>query len=96
MLDFDKELPPSAVQKEELLLQIARDHFVTGLDEEVPGVVHLHVLLHPVREVSEENLTGRTTNKRSFSTAQTRGFKPVRGRVACVRSSLRAWHSPTD
>lgn len=63
MLDFDKELPPSAVQKEELLLQVARDHFITGLNEEVTGVVHLHVLLHPVREVSEENLKGRTTNE---------------------------------
>lgn len=56
MLDFDKQLPPSAVEKEELLLQVARDHLVAGLDEEVARVVHLHVLLHPVRQVSEKNL----------------------------------------
>lgn len=62
MLDFDKQLPPSAVEKEELLLQITRDHIIAGLDEEVAGIVHLHVLLHPVRQVSEENLEGKTTH----------------------------------
>lgn len=56
MFDFDKQFPPSPVQKEELLLQISWNRFIAGLNEEVPGVVHVHVLLHPVREVSEKIL----------------------------------------
>ncbi len=56
MFDFDKQLSPSPVQKEKLLLQIPRDCVITGLNEEVPSIIHVHVLLHPVREVSEEIL----------------------------------------
>lgn len=92
MLDFDKELPPSAVQKEELLLQIARDHFITGLNEEVPGVVHLHVLLHPVREVSEENLKGRTSQ--SFSAGPAHRFKRVLIQVGSTFFLLHACDCP--
>lgn len=60
MLDFNKELPPSAVEEKKLLLQITRDHLIAGLNEEVAGIVHLHVLLHPVGKVSEENLECKT------------------------------------
>lgn len=62
MLDFNKQLPPSAIEEKELLLQITRDHLVAGLNEEVSSIIHLHVLLHPVRKVSEENLEGKTTH----------------------------------
>lgn len=61
MLDFNKQLPPSAVEEEQLLLQITRDHLIAGLDEKVAGIIHLHVLLHPVRKISEENLEGKAT-----------------------------------
>lgn len=56
MFDFDKQLPPSPVQKEKLLLQIPWDCVIAGLNEKVPCIVHVHVLLHPMREVSEEIL----------------------------------------
>lgn len=62
MLDFNKQLPPSAVEEKELLFQVTRDHLVAGLDEEVAGVVHLHVLLHPVGKVPEENLEVKATH----------------------------------
>lgn len=56
MFDFDEQLPPSPVQKKQLLLEVTGDCFIAGLDEEVSRVVHVHVLLHPVREVSEKVL----------------------------------------
>lgn len=56
MFDFDEELPPSAVQQQQLLLQVSGHRLITRLDEEVPGVVHVHVLLDPVGEVPEEVL----------------------------------------
>lgn len=56
MFDFDEQLPPSPVQKKKLLLQISRDGVVTSLNQEVPCIIHVHVLLDPVREVSEEIL----------------------------------------
>lgn len=63
MFDFDKQLPPSPVQKEKLLLQISWDCFITSLNEEVPGIIHVHVLLDPVRKVSEEILKEETKTK---------------------------------
>ena len=56
MLDFDEELPPPPVEQQQLLLQVSRHRLVTGLDQEVPRVVHVHVLLDPVGQVPEEIL----------------------------------------
>lgn len=56
MFDFDKQLPPSPVQKKKLLLQVSGDSVITSLNQEVPSIIHVHVLLDPVREVSEEIL----------------------------------------
>lgn len=56
MFDFDKQLPPPPVQQKKLLLQISWDCVIACLDEKVPSIVHVHVLLHPVREISEEIL----------------------------------------
>lgn len=67
MLDFNKQLPPSAVKEKELLLQVTWDHLIAGLNEEVAGIIHLHVLLHPVRKVSEENLEGKKQHKSQLS-----------------------------
>lgn len=56
MFDFDKQLPPSSIKKEKLLLQISRDCIITSFNQEVPGIIHVHVLLDPVGDVSEEIL----------------------------------------
>lgn len=56
MFDFDEQLPPSTIQEEKLLLQISWDCIITSLNKEVPGIIHIHVLLDPVGEVSEEIL----------------------------------------
>ena len=56
MFDFDKQFPPSPIQKEKLLLEITGDSFITGLNEEVTSIVHVCVLLYPVREISKEIL----------------------------------------
>lgn len=56
MFDFDKQLPPSPVQKKKLLLQVSGDSVITSLNQEIPSIIHVHVLLDPVREVSEEIL----------------------------------------
>lgn len=66
MFNFDKQLSPSPIKKKKLLLQISRDRVVTRLDEEVPGIVHVHVLLHPVGEISEEVLQEERKRKRFY------------------------------
>ena len=56
MFDLDEELPPPPIEQQQLLLQVSRHGLVTRLDQEVPGIVHVRVLLHPVRQVPEEVL----------------------------------------
>lgn len=56
LFDLEKELPPSAVHQQELLLELQRHGVVTRLDEETPRVVHGGVLIHPVAESLEELL----------------------------------------
>ena len=63
IFDFDKQFPPSSVQKKKLLLQIPGDSFVTCLNEKIPSIIHVHVLLHPVREVSKKILQKREANQ---------------------------------
>ena len=57
MLDFDEELPPPPVEQQQLLLQVPGHRLITRLDQEVPRIVHVHVLLDPVGKVPEEILT---------------------------------------
>lgn len=56
LFDFDKELSPSSIHQQELLLELQRDRVVTSLNEETPRVVHGGVLIHPMAEILEELL----------------------------------------
>lgn len=56
LFDLDKELSPSSIHQQELLLELQRDRVVTRLNEETPRVVHGGVLIHPVAEILEELL----------------------------------------
>ena len=56
MLDVEEEVAPAAVEQQQLLLEAQGDALVTRLDQEVPRVVHVHVLLDPVGQVPEEIL----------------------------------------
>lgn len=56
VFDFDKELSPSPVEQKKLLFQVPGDRLVARLDEKIPRVIHVHVLLDPVRKVPEEFL----------------------------------------
>lgn len=61
MFDFNKQLPPSAIKEEQLLLQVSRHSLITSLNQEVSCIVHVHVLLYPVWKVPEEFLQGHQT-----------------------------------
>lgn len=75
MFDFDKELSPSPIEQQELLFQVTRDCLVARLNEKIPCVIHVHVLLDPVRKVPEEFLLLKNENKK--------------GTLACYLHSIR-------
>lgn len=71
MFDFDKQLPPSAIEEEQLLFQVSRHSFITSLNQEVPCIIHVHVLLYPVWKVSEEFLQRIQDTKLKLSKSST-------------------------
>lgn len=66
MFDFDKQLPPSSIEKEQLLLQVSRHSLITSLNQEVPCIVHVHVLLYPMWKVTKEFLKKTQNAKLKF------------------------------
>lgn len=70
MFDFNKQLPPPPVEKEQLLLQVSGDGLIARLNQEVPCIVHVQVLLDPVRKVPEEVLGGGERREKLINSTQ--------------------------
>lgn len=56
MFDFDKQLSPSAVEKEQLLFEFSGHSLIACLNQEVSSIVHVHVLLNPEWKTAEKLL----------------------------------------
>lgn len=56
MFDFDKQLSPSAIEKEQLLFEFSGHSLIACLNQEVSSIVHVHVLLNPVWKIAEKLL----------------------------------------
>lgn len=65
MFDFNEQLSPPPVEKEQLLLKVSGDGLIACLDQEVPCIIHVHVLLDPVRKVPEEVLGMKKKDRNS-------------------------------
>lgn len=56
LFDLQKELPPSSIEKQELMLYVTCHCFITSLNQKVPCIIHSSMLVHPVRKITKKLL----------------------------------------
>lgn len=56
LFDLQKQLSPSSVEQQKLMLHVTGYCFVTGLNQEVSCIIHSSMLIHPVRKIAKKLL----------------------------------------